>query len=146
MHINPFLVTIAFWINGSFDGQKVFPYVLSQILGSVIASCFLYFIFDNPNMMGETLVKNGNWLQCLFLEIIITFLLMFVILNITVTSKRKRFIAGFLIGSVVTMGSIFIGPITGSSMNPIRSIISTFLEILVFMGIYFFNNYRRLFS
>lgn len=120
-HINP-AVTIAFWINGSFDGKKVLPYVVSQILGSVIASFFLYFIFNNPNTMGETLVKNGNWLQCLFLEIVITFLLMFVILNISVESKKKRLYAGFLIGLVVTLGSIFVGPITGSSMNPARSI------------------------
>ena len=137
-HINP-AVTIAFWINGTFDGQKVFPYVVSQILGSVIASCFLYFIFDNPNMMGETLIKNGNWLQCLFLEIIITFLLMFVILNISVTSKRKRFVAGFLIGSVVTMGSIFIGPITGSSMNPARSIGPALFGDSSFLWVYIFS-------
>ena len=137
-HINP-AVTIAFWINGSIDGQKVFPYVVSQILGSVIASCFLYFIFDNPNMMGETLIKNGNWLQCLFLEIIITFLLMFVILNISVTSKRKRFVAGFLIGSVVTMGSIFIGPITGSSMNPARTIGPALFGDSSFLWVYIFS-------
>ena len=137
-HINP-AVTIAFWINGSFDGKKVLPYVVSQILGSVIASFFLYIIFNNPNTMGETLVKNGNWLQCLFLEIVITFLLMFVILNICVESKKKRLYAGFLIGLVVTLGSIFVGPITGSSMNPARSIGPAFFGDNSFLLIYIFS-------
>jgi len=137
-HINP-AVTIAFWINGSFDGKKVLPYVVSQILGSVIASFFLYFIFNNPNTMGETLVKNGNWLQCLFLEIVITFLLMFVILNISVESKKKRLYAGFLIGLVVTLGSIFVGPITGSSMNPARSIGPAFFGDDSFLLMYIFS-------
>ena len=137
-HINP-AVTIAFWINGSFDGKKVLPYVVSQILGSVIASFFLYLIFNNPNTMGETLVKNGNWLQCLFLEIVITFLLMFVILNISVESKKKRLYAGFLIGLVVTLGSIFVGPITGSSMNPARSIGPAFFGDDSFLLMYIFS-------
>ena len=117
------------------------PYVVSQILGSVIASFFLYIFFDNPNTMGETLVKNENWLQCLFLEIIITFLLMIVILNISVESIKKRFYAGFLIGLVVTLGSIFVGPITGSSMNPARSIGPAFLEIQV---IYWYTSFQQL--
>ena len=100
---------------------------------------FLCVFFNNPNTMGETLVKNGNWLQCLFLEIIITFLLMFVILNITVESIKKRFI-GFLIGLVVTMGSIFIGPITGSSMNPAQDqLVLLFLEIQVIYWYIFFQ-------
>tara|TARA_B100001287_G_scaffold72725_1_gene60337 strand:- start:1756 stop:2391 length:636 start_codon:yes stop_codon:yes gene_type:complete len=137
-HINP-AVTIAFWINGSFDGKKVLPYVVSQILASVIASFFLYLIFNNPNTMGETLVKNGNWLQCLFLEIVITFLLMFVILNISVESKKKRLYAGFLIGLVVTLGSIFVGPITGSSMNPARSIGPAFFGDDSFLLMYIFS-------
>ena len=137
-HINP-AVTIAFWVNGSFDGKKVLPYVVSQILGSVIASFFLYIFFNNPNTMGETLVKNGNWLQCLFLEIIITFLLMIVILNISVESIKKRFYAGFLIGLVVTLGSIFVGPITGSSMNPARSIGPAFFGDTSYLLVYIFS-------
>jgi len=137
-HINP-AVTIAFWFNGSFDGKKVLPYVVSQILGSVIASFFLYIFFNNPNTMGETLVKNGNWLQCLFLEIIITFILMFVILNISVDSIKKRFYSGFLIGLVVTLGSIFVGPISGSSMNPARSIGPGFFGDSSYLLVYIFS-------
>ena len=36
--------------------------------------------------------------------------------------KKKRMVASFLIGSVVFLASIFVGPITGASMNPARTI------------------------
>ena len=86
--------------------------------------------------MGETLVKNGNWLQCLFLEIIITFLLMFVILNITVTSKNDftgfdRFSSYY--GIYIYRSS------TGSSMNPGRSIGSPTFWRFWFLWVYIFS-------
>ena len=120
-HINP-AVTVAFWISGKFNTKLVIPYVLSQILGAIFASLTLYYILPEASIMGETLVKDNNWLQSFVLEFIITFILMFVILNVSTGSNGIGFIAGISIGAVVAFMAIFIGPISGASMNPARSI------------------------
>ena len=95
-------------------------------MGAIFASLILYYILPDANVMGETLVKDNNWLQSFVLEFIITFILMFVILNVSTGSKQKDFIAGISIGSVVAFMAIFVGPISGASMNPARSIILIF--------------------
>ena len=64
---------------------------------------------------------------------------MIVILNISVESIKKRFYAGFLIWLVVTLGSIFVGPITGSSMNPARSIGPAFFGDTSYLLVYIFS-------
>ena len=56
------------------------------------------------------------------LEIILTFFLMFVILNVAIGSKEQGIIASIAIGATVLLEALFAGPITGASMNPIRSI------------------------
>ena len=120
-HINP-AVTVAFWISGRFNVKHVIPYILFQIVGAIFASLTLYYILPEASTMGETLVKDNNWLQSFVLEFIITFILMFVILNVSTGSKEKGFIAGISIGAVVAFMAIFAGPISGASMNPARSI------------------------
>jgi aquaporin Z len=54
-------------------------------------------------------------------EIVLTFMLMFVILNVSIGAKEKGIMAGAAIGSVVALEALFAGPICGASMNPARS-------------------------
>ena len=134
-HINP-AVTVAFWISGRFNGKHVIPYILFQIVGAIFASLILYYILPDANVMGETLVKDNNWLQSFVFEFIITFILMFVILNVSTGSKQKDFIAGISIGSVVAFMAIFVGPISGASMNPARSIAPALFGNNSFLWVY----------
>ena len=62
--------------------------------------------------MGETLVKDNNWLQSFVLEFIITFILMFVILNVSTGSKQKIFVEFQL--DQLWLYAIFVGPISGA--------------------------------
>ena len=133
--INP-AVTVAFWISGRFNGKHVIPYILFQIVGAIFASLILYYILPDANVMGETLVKDNNWLQSFVFEFIITFILMFVILNVSTGSKQKDFIAGISIGSVVAFMAIFVGPISGASMNPARSIAPALFGDTSFLWVY----------
>ncbi len=64
----------------------------------------------------------GPAMQTFFLEIILSFLLMFVILQVSKGSKETGIMAGAAIGAVVLLEAAFAGPITGASMNPARSI------------------------
>ena len=134
-HINP-AVTVAFWISGRFNGKHVIPYILFQIVGAIFASLILYYILPDANVMGETLVKDNNWLQSFVFEFIITFILMFVILNVSTGSKQKDFIAGISIGSVVAFMAIFVGPISGASMNPARSIAPALFGNISYLWVY----------
>ena len=119
-HINP-AVTIAFWAAGRMRGRKVVPYLVSQIAGALIASLLLKLLFLDQISLGET-VPSGVWWQSFLLEIVLTFILMFVILNVSTGSKEKGIMAGAAIGAVVTFEAMFAGPICGASMNPARSI------------------------
>ena len=134
-HINH-AVTIAFWISKRFEGKYVIFYVLFQIIGAVLASCILYFILPESNTMGETLVKDGNWIQSFILEFLLSLILMFVILNVSTGSKEKGIIAGISIGAVVAFEAIFAGPICGASMNPARSIAPAIFGNASFLWVY----------
>ena len=119
-HFNP-AVTIGFWLTKRFETKQVIPYVLAQTIGAFIASGILRFLFPDSLTLGETL-PAGPWMQTFVLEIILTFFLMFVILNVAIGSKEQGIIASIAIGATVLLEALFAGPITGASMNPIRSI------------------------
>jgi aquaporin Z len=61
-------------------------------------------------------------MQSLILEIVLTAILMFVILNVSTGAKERGITAGIAIGSVIALEALFAGPICGASMNPARSI------------------------
>ena len=70
-HFNP-AVTLAFYTSGFFPKRQVLPYILAQLLGSVLASNLLLFSLGNVANLGATLPLNGNWGQSFVLEIIPT--------------------------------------------------------------------------
>jgi aquaporin NIP len=119
-HLNP-AVTIAFWIAKEFSAKEVLPYILSQSMGAFIASVTLKFLFPTNETLGST-IPSGSAMQSFVLEIILTFILMLVILQVAKGSKETRMFAGLIIGFVVLLEALFAGPICGASMNPIRSI------------------------
>ena len=119
-HLNP-AVTIAFWVAKRFKGKEVFPYVISQLLGAFIASLALRYLFPADETLGASL-PSGSWQQSFIFEVILTFLLMFVILNVSTGAKEKGIMAGSAIGATVGLEAMFAGPICGASMNPARSI------------------------
>lgn len=119
-HINP-AVTFAFWVARRLEGRYVLPYVASQLAGAWLATALLRLLFVSHTTLGATL-PAGSWLQSLVLEIVLTFMLMLVILNVSQGAKEKGITAGIVIGGVVGLEAMFAGPICGASMNPARSI------------------------
>jgi MIP family channel proteins len=120
-HFNP-AVTLAFWQSGFFPANRVLAYILGQCIGAIAASLMLRSTFGNIANLGATLPLNDNWLQSLILETVLTFILMFVILGSGLDRRAPIGFAGIAIGLTVAVEAAVMGPITGASMNPARSI------------------------
>ena len=120
-HFNP-AVTIAFWQSGFFPGRQVIPYILAQCGGAITASTLLRGTFGLVANLGTTLPRQNNWLQAFVLETLLTFILMFVIFGSGLDRRAPIGFAGLAIGLTVTVEAAVMGPITGASMNPARSL------------------------
>ena len=119
-HLNP-AVTLGFFAARRFDGRLVFPYLASQLVGAVLASALMRFLFPASATLGSTL-PAGTPSQSFILEIVLTALLMFVILGVSTGAKEKGITAGVAVGAVIALEALFAGPISGASMNPARSL------------------------
>lgn len=120
-HFNP-AVTLAFWRSGFFPGRLVVPYIVAQCVGAIAASGLLRATFGNVANLGATLPLADNWLQAFILETVLTFILMFVIFGSGLDRRAPIGFAGIAIGLTVMVEAAVMGPITGASMNPARSI------------------------
>jgi MIP family channel proteins len=119
-HFNP-AVTIGFLAARRLNSRVVIPYVVAQLLGAISASALLRILFLDHLTLGSTL-PAGPWWQSFILEFVLTFFLMFVILNVSTGANEKGVMAGAAIGGTVALEALFAGPICGASMNPARSI------------------------
>lgn len=119
-HMNP-AVTIGFAYAKKFPWKEVPGYVLAQLIGAFLASGILLYLFPESQTLGATL-PGLSAMKVFIFEIILTFFLMVVIINVSTGSKEIGIVAGIAIGSIVLLEAMFAGPITGASMNPARSI------------------------
>ncbi|MHA3775418.1 MIP/aquaporin family protein [Verrucomicrobiota bacterium sgz303538] len=119
-HLNP-AVTIGFAVARRFPWSEVPGYVTAQVLGALLASGILRFLFPANATLGATL-PAGPASQSFVLEVILTFFLMLVILSVSTGAKEKGITAGIAVGSVIALEAMFAGPISGASMNPVRSL------------------------
>ncbi len=119
-HLNP-AVSIAFTIAKRFPLKQLPGYIISQLAGALLASLTLKYLFPTNEFLGATM-PAGTEMQSFILELILTFFLMLVIINVANGSKEQGMFAGLAIGGVVALEAMFAGPVCGASMNPVRSI------------------------
>ncbi|MBN8700340.1 MAG: MIP family channel protein [Chitinophagales bacterium] len=119
-HLNP-AVSIAFTLAGRFKIKELLPYIVSQVIGALLASLLLKFMFPQNELLGTTL-PSGTTMQSFVMEFFLTFFLMLVIINVATGSKEQGMFAGLAIGSTVLLEAMFAGPVSGASMNPARSL------------------------
>jgi aquaporin Z len=119
-HINP-AVTLGFWAAQRLPFKQVPFYMASQFVGALAASFMLSLIVPESQTMGETLPSRGI-AQSFVLEIILSFVLMFVILNVSTGHMEKGIMAGVAIGGTVALEALVGGTVSGASMNPARSL------------------------
>jgi aquaporin Z len=119
-HLNP-AVTVGFCAARRFPAGQIAPYIASQCAGAALASLVLRLLFPDHARLGATL-PAGPAVQSFVLELILAFLLMFVILCVSTGAKEKGITVGIAVGSVIALEALFAGPICGASMNPARSL------------------------
>lgn len=113
-HYNP-VVSLAMLINNQIELKEFSFYLASQLLGSVVATYFIMLLGNDFNV-----VSNTNDISSFFLaEILFTFLLVFVILNVALNKNLKgNQFYGLAIGLTVTAGAFAVGNISGGVFNP----------------------------
>ncbi|GAB7257700.1 MIP/aquaporin family protein [Polaribacter sp. OB-PA-B3] len=119
-HFNP-AVTIAFAYAKKFSWLEVPKYIIAQVLGAFVASLILLYLFPASETLGAT-IPTVDVGRAFVLELLLTFFLMLVIINVSTGSKEMGIIAGIAVGAVVLLEAMFAGPITNASMNPARSL------------------------
>ena len=119
-HLNP-AVTMGFYAARRFEGRMVVPYLLSQCAGAILASITLRLMFPASSTLGATNPADGA-IQSFVMEFLLTLILMFVILSVSIGAKEKGMLAGVAIGAVIALEAMFAGPVSGASMNPARSL------------------------
>jgi len=120
-HINP-AVTIGLVIGKAISKKDAIYYVMFQVLGAILASVLLRFMFKENEFLGGTL-PSGDIVQSVLIEVVLTFFLMLTILGITSQKdKETSSLSGIVIGTTVVAFILLAGPISGGSFNPARSI------------------------
>ena len=119
-HLNP-AVTIGFVAAGRMKLADTGPYFIGQLAGGMAAALLLALFFPGHANLGATLPHMGG-LRSFTMEAVISFILMFVILNVSIGHMEKGIMAGVAVGGTIALLAIFAGPLTGASMNPMRSL------------------------
>lgn len=128
-HVNP-AVSLAMLINKKLDIKDFICYVISQILGAIAGSAILFFILSNTNLgttalganfYGELSANNISLIGAIVTEIVLTCVFIYTILGVT-SDDNKSNIAGIVIGLTLTFVHLIGIPLTGTSVNPARSL------------------------
>jgi len=118
--LNP-AVTFGLLCGGHMTIANAIRYWISQLLGGFTAALICLGLFGREVVVTGTpqLAINLNAAQGILVEAILTFFLVFVVYG-TAVDERGRRVAGFAIGSTITLDILFGGPLTGAAMNPAR--------------------------
>ena len=132
-HINP-AVSIGMWIDGRMETKDMIMYIVFQCIGAIIGIALLAVIINSaPDLGGYAatgLGQNGfgsassvglDVVGAIIVEIILTFVFVFTVLGVTKKVENGA-VAGIVIGLTLALVHIIGIPLTGTSVNPARSL------------------------
>ena len=132
-HINP-AVSLAMLITKKINFKQFVGYALAQILGAFVGSATLFAILSSCNMPTDNLGANAyggdmalTACGAFLVETILTFVFVYTILGVTADTKRSH-IAGLVIGLSLVLVHLLGIKLTGTSVNPARSIAPAILQ------------------
>ena len=124
-HFNP-AVTLTFMTVRRIEPVMGVVYIIAQIMGATVAAYALKGIFPHDAVAatrvgGQMVAGSISFGGAIVLEMIATFFLVWVIFGTAVDPDAPR-VGGFAIGLTIAADIMAIGPLTGASMNPARSL------------------------
>lgn len=127
-HVNP-AVSLGVLLAGRMSVVDFIGYVIAQVLGALAGSALLSFIVTSSNTLSGYGANGYGMLSAVGIsmggafvtETFLTFVFVLVILGVTATEKTST-IAGLVIGATLTMCHLIGIPLTGTSVNPARSL------------------------
>ena len=127
-HINP-AITLGVFLTGRMSGKDAGMYMLFQVIGAFIGSTILYVISSGMGLegMGANMYGEGNMVPAFVAELVFTFIFLLVFLGSTSANAPAGF-AGLAIGLSLVLIHIVCIPVTGTSVNPARSIAPAIFE------------------
>ncbi len=114
-------VTFAFALSRHFPWARALGYWCAQLLGALAAAALLRGSLGNVAHVGATL-PSGSQGQSFLWELVMSFFLMFVIMAVATDTRAVGEAAAIAIGGTIGLDAMFGGPISGASMNPMRSL------------------------
>lgn len=129
-HINP-AITLGVWLSGGMKGKEAAGYMGAQVVGALIGSTILYAItsfMPDVEGTGANGFKDGLLIPAFIAEVVFTFIFVLVVLGTTSKESGAPKFAGLAIGLTLILVHIVCIPITGTSVNPARSIAPAIFE------------------
>jgi aquaporin Z len=120
-HLNP-VVTWAFALRGNFPWRRVPGYIVAQAIGAFLACLFLQWTIGEVRH-GATVPAQGvsGWVA-VAIEGVLTLGLVSVILGTSSGARNIGTNAAIATGGYIGVVAVWGAPVTGASMNPIRSL------------------------
>jgi aquaporin Z len=132
-HINP-AITLAVFINKGISYKDLSFYMIAQVVGAFIGSGILFALVKTGATTGGITTTGANnfdagmLLPAIIAETVFTFIFILVVLGATDSKNNATKFAGLAIGLSLVLIHIVCIPITGTSVNPARSIAPAFFE------------------
>ncbi|MDR2292753.1 MAG: MIP family channel protein [Prevotellaceae bacterium] len=132
-HINP-AITLGCLFSGRINRKDAGMYMIFQTVGAIIGSLILFILVKVYNPVGTGTGANafadGQLVQAFIAELVFTFVFVLVVLGTTDNKKGAGAFAGLAIGLALILVHIVCIPITGTSVNPARSIAPAIFEAI----------------
>ncbi len=122
-HLNP-AVTLAALVTGKIRISNGAAYIAAQLVGAALGALLVSWVIPvaaHGNLGAHSLGLGISINQGLLAEIILTFVLVFVVFGTAIDPRGPGHLAPIAIGLAVLVDHLFGVPVTGASMNPARS-------------------------
>jgi MIP family channel proteins len=125
-HVNP-AVTLGLASTGKFPWKSVPYYLGAQLVGAILGALGTWLAFGGPGRIEAKLAatypaQGVGDLQAFLLEILITFILVFVVISVATDDRAPAPIAPIAVGFALAIGVFIAGPVTGGAVNPVRAL------------------------
>ncbi len=125
-HVNP-AVTLGMAAAGKFPWRYTPIYIGAQLVGAVLAAVATWLTFGGPargeaNLAATYPAQGVGDLQAFLVEVLITFILVFVVMAVATDDRAPAPTAPIAVGFALAVGVFIAGPVTGGAVNPVRAL------------------------